>query len=141
MGLPDLTAARATAAGLLGDTCTIVGDAEGTDDDVLDPDTLELGPAPNDTTDVYSGPCLVGVVTNRDRPAVLGGEQYVTDLYRLRLPSEADPRPGNWVTIDAVHDGGDATLVDRQFRILEVTRATLLVTRQAVMAATERVPR
>lgn len=131
MPLPDLTTARALAASLMGDTCTIRRDPAGAVDAVLDRDTGVL--TDDAPVVVYSGPCLVR--KGDENADTVAGQPVGLARLRVRLPWTAPtPQVADLVSIDTAADpdlvgatgsvgrvavGG---LVDRKLDVVE-TRA------------------
>jgi hypothetical protein len=114
----DLTLARATALGLMESTCRITRVGAG---------------AP-----IYEGPCVVTFEAAVDQE--VGGRPVQVRRYRIGLPFDAAvPAGGDHVLITASPD--DTALVDVTMRVLEVAKATWVVTRQLVAVEASGVPR
>lgn len=122
---PDLTAAREVARRQCTDTCTITFDASGVDDDVLNPDTLELSKPGGDDTTVYSGACLIGQSQAAEAEV---GDGYVAATRRIvRLPFDAPlPSVGSILTVTA---SADADLVGTRHRVVSAEPRSVYVFR------------
>lgn len=116
------------------DECVIGRDIEGQLDDVIDEETGEIVPPPNDESVIYTGQCMVtpaGIGQNegaQGQPVELPGLR----TYRGLIPVE--------VTDVAVHDvllvtvcDRDADLVGRKFIVRGVKASTFSVARELTL--------
>lgn len=136
---PTLTAAVERR---LVDRCSIVVDVDGTRDDHIDPDTLELTPPvgdrqPIDWDDIA---CLIGQASRGNTAQLLdrAGLDLYTETRQLRLPADFVPPPGAIVTVTRSQD---AALDGTVWRTLEVGSTSSSGTRIITMAAHTRGPR
>lgn len=127
----DLVGPRQVAESTLTATCTITRDVEGHGDDTLDPTTLALVSPDPDATTVYAGACSVRPVS-RLQPTEEGGADVYSHVYRVLLPVTAEPAIGDLVSVRAVGDDGDPSLVGRTLVITEVAFSSRAVLRRAV---------
>lgn len=135
----DLSPARSAVALLMTSTCDIQRDAEGVQDDTLDPDTLELSRPPGEPSTLYSGPCMVRRVgerldaARRDGENDAGGEDRERPGYEVGLPFDAPvPQRDDVVVITGCDDG---SLVGQRLRVEEVRRTQWLVRRMLFATA------
>jgi len=114
--MPVLEGARAAAARLMTETCTITRAGTGTQ--VYDPAT-DTFTEPARTT-VYSGPCRVKAPTGGDRRVSAGDDVYTLDTYVVSIPvSSTAIRTDDQVSISAAAD--DPRLVGMALRVQAVT--------------------
>lgn len=129
----SLTAARATMAARLVDTCTITRDPEQKADDTIDPVTLKLIPPASDKTTIYTGKCLLGPILD-ERMVVVGQREITRRRYRARLPHDAPvARAGDAFTLTAVAADGDTALVNVEMLVTDTVLRSLHVSRQVIL--------
>lgn len=125
MGL-DLDGARAAAEGVMADSCRIERDPLGSADSALDPDTLRLTAPAGQPAVVYEGRCIVSTPRARESEQDRGGAGTTRRRLSVRVPaSAAVVEVGDSVTVTA----GDPALLGLPMRVVDVGRATYLVTR------------
>lgn len=115
------------------DRCRITRDEQGSGDDVLDRATFKLTPPSPDTTTVYEGPCMLGVEVREREEAEGGGDTY-RRRWRIRIPVSADlPLHNDVATMTEVHEQGDQSMVDREFKVITASGGTFAVTRKVTV--------
>ena len=110
----ELPALRAQAESLMVDTCTITSGAA-----TRTYDTNTRTTTTTEGATIYSGKCRVQVTDSVTTTGENVGEQLViTERVTISIPVNAVPVPLNSViTITAVADISDPTLVDRKYRV------------------------
>lgn len=109
-----LAGGRAMAESLMVDSCTITALTEPEWDEEADD---YADPAAGAT--LYTGPCRVQVTDSLTVQTETVGEQLVaTQRVVVSIPVDSDPTPiGSVVTITAVADISDPSLVDQTYRV------------------------
>jgi hypothetical protein len=74
-------------------TVEITWDAEGSDDDIRDPDTGTLTPPPGDTTMVWTGDVMLRPDRQTRASRRNGGQSLTDDDHHARLPDDAPEIP------------------------------------------------
>ena len=128
MVLPDIAAGRSVAEEAMADRCRILRDQAGHLDDVLNRTTGKLERPAGDETTVYEGKCGPTRETAVDARRAEGGRTAHYRAWRTRIPMDAPmPREGDRVVVLVCR--GDANLIGRRFKVVDVTMGTVGVTR------------
>lgn len=126
----QLDRAREKLTALMGDTCRVIRDTDGTADDVLDPDTLILEPPDPDASTVYTGQCLVtpmGTGRTTGVESSIGDTIVVIGAYKVHLPYDSPVVLRNDRVIILTSE--DPQLVGLSLRVVEPERTSFLVQR------------
>lgn len=128
MTAPNLSRERAFAAEVLVDHCTIYGDDMGAP--VFDEDEGRVVYPVDDV--VWSGPCSVSANLGMAAGNLVRSDDLLTESdYVVRVPLDVvGVKPGQVVTIDQVHVGGDRDLLNLDLTIDTVGRRSHAVLRR-----------
>ncbi len=131
MTTPSAAAVARIEAGLV-DTCEIRHpDTQG----AYDPDTNEQPTIPGATiygpnVAPHNGACQFAEAGNMGRTVVRGGEAEIEHPYQISIPRTAPvPTVGLHLTLVAVHDESDASVIDATFVIRRVRYGTRMARR------------
>ncbi len=118
--------------GFMIDECQITRDDQNSDDDTLDVNTGLLVPPSDDANEVYSGPCLLKPIQQKDLEFMHGAAPLFRKVYRVLMP----------ITVEGVKIGDsfvltvgshDDFLVGKTMRVNQITGDTHRVYRNMLV--------
>lgn len=117
---------KAFLESLMQDTCSLVRDAEGINDDVLDPVTFELLHPYEDDFILYEGPCIITPESRRMQEYVQAGfDPRSEQIYRVYVPLEVTGIiEGDVFTLTEVGEDNDTNLLNVGMRVQKVFGGT-----------------
>jgi len=71
------------------DLCKIERDEEGTSDDTIDPDTLELSQPDPDFVKIYEGKCYVSSKGWSPQEGMFGADETTTSRFKIGIPADS----------------------------------------------------
>lgn len=137
--VPDLTAARATAATAFDTDVQVTWDEQGTTDDIRNPETGALTPPTGDSAVVWAGKILLRPEKRLTSLKRAGGQSLVDGDHHARLPADATVIPLSAV-LTVVASPSRPQLVGRTMVVTKIEDGSKAVTQQLRLLAQPRGP-